>query len=99
MTSSAQTAAAPIIAIEPSRAKTVSGREVRWYRIPHDRVLTQAPSRTHKVEAKIERFSDTLWIVRIVEALGAGGTKDMPSLEAAEDYWRTWMERRTERRW
>jgi hypothetical protein len=83
----------------PTRTKTVSGREVRWYRIPFDHVLKQSPSRTSRVEAKIERFSDTLWIVRIVEAVGAGSTKDMPSLEAAEAYWTKWMERRTERRW
>lgn len=85
--------------VEPSLIRTIGGREVRWYAIPWDRVLKQQPSRTRNVKAKIERFSDTLWIVTVAEAVGATGTKDMPSLEAAEEYWRTWMERRTEPRW
>lgn len=81
------------------RIRTVSGRENRWYRIPADRVLVQAPQRTHLVEARLERFSETLWIGTIARRFADGSRKEFADLEQAEAWWVRWLEARTEPRW
>lgn len=85
--------------VVPTRTAKVSGREVRWYRIPPERELILDPRRTYDVECKIDRFSDTLWIFSMTRRFGDNSTKHLPSLESAEQYWRTWLERRTQPRW
>lgn len=99
MRSAVRTVAERPFEVVPKRIAKVSGREVRWYRIPPERELIQDPRRSYDVECKIDRFSDTLWIFSLSRRFNGGSTKNLPSLETAEQHWRTWLERRTQPRW
>ncbi len=86
--------------VQPYKQKVVRGRDTRWYRVPHGLQLKQNPRYTHKVEAKIEQFSPTLWIFTLAAHAGNGGSpRHFPNFESAENFWKFWLARRTESRY
>jgi hypothetical protein len=85
--------------IFPYKGKVIRGRETRWYRVPQGLRLKEAPPLTHRIEAKIEQFSPTLWIFTLVGKWSNVTPKHFTTLEGAENCWRIWLERRTEAAW
>jgi hypothetical protein len=88
-----------IMEIKPHKIKTISGRETRWYGLPPGRRMKQGSANIRGPQAKVERWTETHWIFSMSNRWDGDKVKSFTSLESCEDFWRTWLERRTENLW